>query len=416
MSAPPPGQPILRALREASAFEPLGERAGNVTLGRGRVNGRAVHVALVENHTASGSIGTVEVQRLSPVFRIVAKERSPLVLFLDSAGAKVSEGLPALGAFRRVYREALGAALAGAPIAAVLGKNCYGGSSMLAHLARSRLFSANTQLAMSGPSILAATAGMDVLDEMFRAMAESAISAGSRVKASPGNTLWDPATPLEAWLAQALSRPANMAGQFRLIHQALGARLPADSAGPAWEPLMRRDLERLYPEGYEAKEQEGLIVGAGRTAAGGEAFVGLIGKSALGAVRAWKFAEAAWRHLESPPGTLRLFLDCASHAARLDDERLVLSEYIVGMSLPLVLLAVRGTKVELTILGAASGGVYVALAGAATRVTALHGAQIQVLPGTALAAILGGRREETASWDEYAAAGVADEELKLGIV
>jgi len=143
--------------------------------------------------------------------------------------------------------------------------------------------------------------------------------------------------------------------------------------------------------------------------------LGIVGKTPLGVERAWRFADAGWALLESPPARLRVLLDCATHAARLDDERVVVSEFIVGMSLPLAALAARGTQVELTILGEAGGGVYVALAAPAMHVSALHGAQIRVLPGSALTAILGEAPDEKATVLEWKAAGVAEEELKLGL-
>ncbi|HEX7466414.1 MAG TPA: hypothetical protein VF309_07230, partial [Usitatibacter sp.] len=99
-----PGAPILGALRAALAFEPTGAASGNVALGRGNFEGRPLHVALVENRGASGALGALECQRLAALFKIVAAERSSLVLYLDSAGAKGSEGLKALGAFRSLYR------------------------------------------------------------------------------------------------------------------------------------------------------------------------------------------------------------------------------------------------------------------------------------------------------------------------
>jgi hypothetical protein len=411
----PPADPLVEALKRALGVELIGEPAGNVTLGRGRLGGKPVHVALVENRAASGAIGSIEVAKLAPLFQIVARERSPLVLFLDSAGAKVSEGLRALGAFRRVYREALAAAIAGAPIAAVLGRNTYGGSSMLAHLAAERLFGPATQLAMSGPSIIAASAGMNVLDEMFRAMAEASISAASRAKASPVNRVWREGEPLEAWLGEALAPRAGPIGAFHRRHGALGQRIGAERGTPAWEDVRRRDLDRLYPGGCEARESAGVIAGTGRSENGEERLLGLVGKSPLGVERAWRFADAGWKLLESPPARLRVLLDCASHAARLDDERVVLSEFVVGMSVPLAALAARGSRVEVTIVGEAGGGVYVALAGPATHVSALHGAQIRVLPGSALTAILGETAEEKATILEYKAAGVAEEELKLGL-
>jgi hypothetical protein len=407
--------PHLEALERAIAFEPVGDVAGNVAVGKGTFDRGPVHVALVQNRGASGSIGVNEVTRLAPLLQVVARERSPLILFLDSAGAKVSEGLRALGAFRRVYREAVFAALAGAPIAAVLGRNCFGGSSMLAHLAQRRLFHPSTHLAMSGPTILAASAGMDVLDEMFRAMAEASISSASRAKASGANDVWSEGLDFETWLREALAVPTKPVDAFRARHESLGSRLPQERANVP-EAVQRRDLERIYAGGYEAREAAGLIEGAGRSANGDESILGIVGKSPLGAERAWRFAEAGWRLVERPSARVRVLLDCATHAARLDDERTVLSEFIVGMSAPLAVLAARGTHVELTVLGDAGGGVYVALAGPATHVSAVYGAQIRVLPGSALTAILGEAHEESASAAEYRATGVAEEELKLGIV
>jgi acetyl-CoA carboxylase alpha subunit len=404
--------PLLDALRIAVAFEPLGERAGNLTLGRGELDGRQLRLAVVENRAASGALGGVECERMGALFRIAAREKSPVVLFLDSAGAKVSEGLRALGAFRALYRAGLEAAFAGAPIAALLGRNCYGGASMLAHLAARRLFSPQTQLAMSGPAILASSAGMDPLDEMFRAMAEAAMSPASRAKASADNTVWEPGADVRDFLRAGL-QPVDFAAR----HAKLLQRLPDDAKKPvALEAVQRRDLEKIYPGGYRAEESSGFLAGEGQGAHGTEAFIGVVGKSPLGVDRAWRFADAAWRHAKAAPPRLRVFLDCASHATRLEDERVVLSEYVADMAAALQAAALAGCRVETTILGKAGGGVYVALAAPAKPVSAVHDAHIQVLPGAALAAILGEGHDVAPPAAEYLAAGVAEEELRLGLV
>ena len=403
------------ALREALAFEPLGEPVGNLTVGRGNLGARPVRVALIENRAASGSLGARESERLGALFRIAASEHASLVLYIDSAGAKVSEGLAALGAFRHLYRAGLDAVMAGAPIAAVLGKNCYGGASMLAHLAWRRLFGETTQLAMSGPSIIASAAGVNVLDEMFRAMAEAALSAAARSKASAANTVWTPETDLRTWLREALAPRGDPVAALRMHHEALAARFDDQGSDAPWEGLQRRDLERIYKQGYEARESQGLITGEGRREGGAETFVGLIGRAPLGTRRAWLFADAVWRQLEAPPERLEVFLDCASHAARLADEKIVLTEYIVDMGRALAALASKGTRVGLTVVGKAAGGVYVALAAPAQRVASVYGADIQVLPGSAVAAILGESHEATPDFDQYRAAGVSDEEIKLGL-
>ena len=416
MSAPAT-QSVLPALKEALGFEPIGEGTGNLTLGRGNFERRPLHVAIVENRVASGSLGSAECKRLAALFDIVARERSSLVLYLDSAGARVSEGLKALGAFRALYHAGLGAALSGAPLAMVLGRNCYGGSSMLAHLAPQRLFSEETQLAMSGPTILASAAGVDVLDEMFRAMAQAALSAAARAKASSANTVWNAGESLGPWLKQALAQRGDATSALRLRHEALELRIGQRPADRPWEALRRRDLEKIYVEGYEARESDGFVTGNGRRDGAEESFVGLVGRNPVGAVRAWRLADAAWKMMDNPPKRLEVLLDCATHAARLDDERIVLSEYIADMALALAALAARGSAVGLTVLGKAGGGVYVALAAPARRVTSVYGADIQVLPGSAVAAILGEAAQDApAGFKEYGAAGVADQELRLGIV
>ena len=115
--------------------------------------------------------------------------------------------------------------------------------------------------------------------------------------------------------------------------------------------MHRRDLERIYPGGYEAREAGGLLEGRGRREQGEEHFVGLVGNAPLGAERAWRFADAAWRLADV--ARLEVFLDCATHAARLEDEKIVLTEFIVDMSFALAQRAAGGERPGLTVLGKA---------------------------------------------------------------
>ena len=143
--------------------------------------------------------------------------------------------------------------------------------------------------------------------------------------------------------------------------------------------------------------------------------LGLVGASPVGAERAWRFAGAAWALARNAPARVEILLDCESHAARLEDEKAVLTEFIVDMGVALAAVAARGTHVELTVLDHAGGGVYVALAAPATHVYVVFGADIQVLPGAAVASILGSHRDAVGDISEYRRAGVADAEHKLGI-
>jgi hypothetical protein len=111
-----------------------------------------------------------------------------------------------------------------------------------------------------------------------------------------------------------------------------------------------------------------------------------------------------------------ILLDCESHLANLDEERAVLSEYLATLSLALGVLRATGTALETVVLGRSGGGVYVALASPSDKVSVAHGTEIQVLPGAAIASILGESREAPPEIEDYRTAGVADEELKLGLV
>ncbi|HYC35440.1 MAG TPA: carboxyl transferase domain-containing protein [Usitatibacter sp.] len=416
MSAAAPS--LREELLALLAYSPLGEAAGNVTLGSGTLDGHRVHVGLVENRGASGAIGVAEAERLGSIFKVARAERAALVLFLNSAGAKVSEGLRALGAFRRLYAAGLEALFDDTPVAVALGRNCFGGSSMLAHLGRRRLFAADSKLAMSGPAVIAAASGSNPLDEMFRAMVDASIAASRRVEVSPLNTLWSPGMDLGDWLRESLApAPLPVAERLAKHHVDLAARFPKARAEPRWEEVRRADLDRLYPGGYSARESHGVLTGTARVDDGEVQLVGLLGPTPVRAARAWEFAEAAWKLRGRSLSRVEVLLDCASHAPALDDERLIQTEYIVDMAMALHALAREGAQVGCTVLGKAGGGVYVALAAPASRVTSVYGAaDIQVLPGAAVAAILGESRDSAAAFDEYRTAGVAEREAKLGLV
>ncbi len=400
----------LSHLKTESGFQPIGEPVGNLTLGRGRLQDATVHLAIIENRIASGSLGARESDRLASLFKVVAAQKSPLLMYIDSAGARVSEGLPALGAFRHMYRAALAMAASGAPVAALCGANCFGGASMLASLAGVRHFSANTRFAMSGPAILAQSAGVSVLDEMFQAMSHAAIGMDARVKFGGDNVAATATAPMTLPVAA----PAAAAR-----HAALGERVAAlrgSKPAAAVEKIERKDFAKLYPEGYAASQHAGVLTGAAAHRGGKADLLGVVDGQLLGAATAWALADAVWQKLASPPAALHLLVDCESHATSIDDERIMLSAYLADLAAALHALAAAGTRVETTVLGKLGGGVYVALAAPSEQVNLLYGKEIQLLPGRAIASILGDAGSTRFEFAEYQQARVADQELKLGLV
>ena len=404
---------VRQAACDAVGFAAIGPATGNLTIGRGALDGQALHVAIVENRIASGSIGVAEAGKLASLFKLAAIERSPLVVCLDSAGARVSEGLAALGAFRRAYSEGLRAQWAGAPMAFVLGANCFGGASLFAQLGAARLFSPGTRLAMSGPSILAQMAGGSALDETMRAVVVAAIGAEARAQGD-GNTLWRANLDVSTWLRQALS-PVDASAPAIARHARLGAQLP--KAAPASSLVAGAAvLEHLFPEGRSLQLAGGVLSGTAMRDGVAVPVIGLLGETPVGAATTWRFAELAWAASGQDAASLEVVLDCESHATRLEDERLGLSEYLADAALALASARERGLHVRLTVIGDAGGGVYVALAAPASRVSVAVGATIHVLPASAMASILGADPETPASPEDHLASGVADDEVGLGLI
>jgi hypothetical protein len=418
----------LATVKSSFAFEPVGESAGNLTIGRGRAtygHGEApatVYVAIIENKIASGSLGVKECEKLASLFKVVEAQKSGLVLYIDSAGARVSEGLVALGAFRQMYRAAVSAAASGVPMLAYCGANCFGGASMLASLATTRVYSANTRFAMSGPSILAQAAGVSALDDAFTAMSMAAISGEARSRLGAADVL--------------AANPASMQPAIRVAgaaidrHVLLGERLgqlKTRASAASVDSVERKDLAKLYPQGYRLREHQGVLRGEAQVDGEVVALAGFLGGKSLGAERAWAQADVLWNMLPARtaaadssvtvrPATLHLLVDCDSHATTLDDERIMLSAYLADLALALHALAIAGTRIETTVLGKLGGGVYVALAAPVARVNMLYGTEIQLLPGRAIASILGDAALQKHEFEEYQVARVADHELKLGIV
>jgi hypothetical protein len=398
----------LPIFKQHLSFEPIGAPTGNLTLGKGRVNGTNAMVAIVESRIASGALGVAECDKLTSAFKIAATTKQPLFLWLDSAGAKVSEGLPALGAFRRMYGAALHAAASGAPITVACGTNCFGGASMTAALAGRRLYCDNTRFAMSGPAILAQAAGMASTDEMFQAMAAAAIGVETRTQIAPANVRFDAAQ-------LGIAPPVELSTRHRELKSRLetAQRLPRSGAP---ESIRRKDFDKLYADGYEASMVGQLISGTGRREGVRANFVGWMGSGAMNAVEAWRLADVVSKATIAPNDELHILIDCDAHAASLDDERLLLSEYVAHLGACLHAHAARGTMVRTFVIGKLGGGIYVALTAAAKEVVMLYGSEIQLLPGKAIASILGEEGAAGFAFADYKKAGVAETELKLGLV
>ena len=391
-----------------SEFGPS-DASSAVRAARGSIAGRPVWIAGTDASRSRGAIGVAEASLLCDVFVAARAETAPLCLLVDSGGAKVDEGLAALGAFRRLFREALLTRLAGVPMFALLGRSCFGGASMLATLCNSRIYSERTLLGASGPAVIQALAGREHLDA-GDATAVQALMGGEARAALGGDEILC-ADELQAFRnhAQQLTsmttpHPVNIRAQ----HERLAQRLGAESATPRSDEAIGR-MRQLAPSGYRCTARGDVVRAAAADPHGGTAFIGVLSGESIGAATSWMLAdELIDLHVTRPGTPVILLLDATGQSATRRDEQLLLSAYITHFALTAAWVAARNHRILLWIPGQAAGAVYVAFAAPAESVSALPSAQLRILPHAAAAQIVRNAPAQSNDADTWIRTGVVD--------
>jgi hypothetical protein len=408
----------VNGLLDPASFTPLGDGEPQTTLitGGGRLEGEAVWIAATDPSRARGALGVAEADALCALFQTARGEPRPLLLLFDSAGAKVDEGLAALGAFRRLFREALLTRLAQVPMLGLLGKSCFGGASMLACVCALRVYSSDTLFAASGPGVIEALGGKRELDAADADQVRALIGGDARARLAPSERLATDSIGAFRDSAVRLLRSGMLrSGAFDLPteHAALGRRLTQNEGRTQVSSTERdvsiRRLEQLLPNGYAAEVRGDVCLGLPAQGSEKPAFLGLLSGSAVGADACWHLADALMDlHASNPHSPVLLLLDAVGHAAARRDEALMLSAYLTHLSLVGAWLARWGHQMSLWIPGAAAGAVYVAFAAPAGHVSALHSARIRILPEIAVRQILGASAEQSVDSAALVQTGVID--------
>jgi len=412
-SASAPAQRIEALLDNGSLPSGRAQRHGSLIAGTGTIDGREVTVTATDRHVSGGSLGVVEAQALGSLLEQSHAARRPFLLCLDSAGARLDEGLSALGAFRQLYRHMLDLRLDGLPLLGLIGRDCFGGASMLAATCARRVYCGASRLAMSGPAVIQALGGSAELDATDTAAVTALMGGAARVQLLPSDHLCEDSFDAYRRAARNWVADCDTTVQLNLHHQhtRLGTRLLAHGMAPSPPGNTSRELplllQEIIPEGVEVYKMDGVLFGRnGKTSP--NAFFGFIDGTPVGALAAWTLAGECLALADERPGeAVTVFLDSPGQAPTLRDERVMLSEYVAHLALVLSSLRKHGHRVTLQVLGDAAGGIYVALAAPAARVVALPGANVQVLPPAAIARILR-RHDESGGIEDYMRAGVID--------
>ena len=168
----------IALLLDAASFvelDVLNADAGVVT-GYGLVDGNPVYVYAQDFTVKGGSVGMAHARKVLKVMELAEKTGAPLYALLDTAGARLDEGVDAMNAYALMAGKA--SALSGVvpQIAVVLGQ-CGGIASAIAGMSDITIMSKNGALFVNGPQVVSAAAGKEV-DMETLAHAEASMRSG----------------------------------------------------------------------------------------------------------------------------------------------------------------------------------------------------------------------------------------------
>lgn len=371
----------LAALFNGAAWQYLATNS-DLCLAEGHIAGRNVLVIATEPAAALGTFGIAECVDFKWAVLRARATGVPILLLIDSAGTRLTAGLPVQGAIRALMREVLEAHLAEVPMLAVIGRYAFGSASMLSFSAHARLYSENTQLAMSGPRVLQSA----LADSLSRDTVLDRINGISRVAVGNADKLI--ADDLDAY-AEAVREWLSNPMATRVTRETLLRE--------------RHHLSQRLQSGQRCatSNDDGPVLD-------GDTIRCVMDRS-FGAADALMLAELAESACSNAAmSSLTIVMDCPGHSILLQDEELILSQYLVHLALWLRYLVRDGAFIRLRITGTLSGGIYIGLAAAVSCTELAPGASIRTLPVSSLVHIFGNEIQDVEDHASYVEWGLVD--------
>lgn len=380
----------LAALFHGDAWQYLATNS-DLHLAEGHIAGRKVVVVATDPAAALGTFGVAECADFKWAVLRARATGTPILLLIDSAGTRLTAGLPVQGAIRALMREVLDARLADVPMLAVLGRYAFGSASMLSFSAHARLYSETTQLAMSGPRVLQAGladgASHDAVLKRINGISRTAVGNADRLIADDLDAY---AEAVRAWVAAPVAASVTREALIQERHH-LMQRLPGGAQGvtkaisAAECPVLDGNILRCVMHRPFGADDAVVLA---------------------------ELAESACLNAAIRP--LTIAMDCPGHSILLQDEEIILSQYLVHLALWLRHLVHEGVPIRLRVTGTLSGGIYICLAAAAASTELAPGATIRTLPVSSLVNIFGSEIQEIADRSSYVEWGLVDSIVPSG--
>jgi acetyl-CoA carboxylase carboxyltransferase component len=154
----------LHVIRSEVTSRRMGDRAraGDGVVGAaGRVHGRPVFAYAQDTSFAGGSLGEAHAETIVRVLALAGQANVPVVGFVASAGARMQEGIAALGGYGRIFREHV--RLSGrVPQISVIAGTSAGGGSYSPALTDFVVMTRDAAMFLTGPAVVKEVMGEDV--------------------------------------------------------------------------------------------------------------------------------------------------------------------------------------------------------------------------------------------------------------
>jgi acetyl-CoA carboxylase carboxyltransferase component len=154
----------LELIRTQVVSSRMGEkaRAGDgVLAGSGLVGGRPVFCYAQDSSYAGGSLGAAHADSIVRVLELAERSRAPVVGFVGSGGARMQEGVSALGGYGRIFRRTVGLSGLVPQITVVSGLSAGGGAYSPA-LTDWVVMTREASMFLTGPGVVREALGEDV--------------------------------------------------------------------------------------------------------------------------------------------------------------------------------------------------------------------------------------------------------------
>lgn len=259
----------LEGLLDSTSFVEIGQFAGGKTkdgfrgaaviTGHGTIAGRRVAVYAQDFSVRGGTLGRAEGDKILHLMDVALQMKIPIVALLDSGGARIQDGVVALGQYGRIFRKTCQASGVVPQISLILGP-CAGGAVYCPALTDFIIMTReNSHMFVTGPEVVRAVTGENVsFEELGGAELHNFQSGVAHYLADSENDALEYARALLSYLpANCDELPPRYAyepvAQELVNAEALDALVPTSSRQPY---DMVKVIEHLVDHGEFVEVQE----------------------------------------------------------------------------------------------------------------------------------------------------------------